>query len=163
MALGVHTDNGDDMITTKDQVGGTHYKDKGIQPIEYIQTNKLSFCEGNVIKYVTRHRDKNGLEDLKKAMQYLKFLMESEYQYVEGENKPERPMLTEEEKYYEMHRVREEKAGYEGCATAAEAPLTYRDAATKCGRNLPFDDTPHCRREQSPTGTFSDHTGWTNE
>ena len=127
------------MITTNEQVGGTHYRDKGIQPIEYIQTNKLSFCEGNVIKYVTRHRDKNGLEDLKKAMQYLKFLMESEYNYVEG-----------------LPRVRPKKGCDKGCGAEVEAPPTYRDAAAKCDRNLPFDYDvrEHSCNRGVPTGSW---------
>jgi hypothetical protein len=64
-------------MSAKDyQIGGSHYKNKGIQPIEYIMANKLSFCEGNVIKYVSRWRDKNGLDDLLKAKHYLEFLIE---------------------------------------------------------------------------------------
>lgn len=64
-------------MSAKDyQIGGSHYKEKGIQPIEYIMANKLSFCEGNVIKYVSRWRDKNGLDDLLKAKHYLEFLIE---------------------------------------------------------------------------------------
>ncbi|MDF1690525.1 MAG: DUF3310 domain-containing protein [Cycloclasticus sp.] len=64
-------------MSAKDyQIGGSHYKEKGIQPIEYIMANKLSFCEGNVIKYVSRWRDKNGIDDLLKAKHYLEFLIE---------------------------------------------------------------------------------------
>ena len=64
-------------MSAKDyQIGGSHYKNKGIQPIEYIMTNGLGFCEGNVIKYVSRWRDKNGLDDLLKAKHYLEFLIE---------------------------------------------------------------------------------------
>jgi hypothetical protein len=64
-------------VSAKDyQIGGSHYKDKGIQPIEYIMANGLGFCEGNVIKYVSRWRDKNGLDDLLKAKHYLEFLIE---------------------------------------------------------------------------------------
>lgn len=64
-------------MSAKDyQIGGSHYKDKGIQPIEYIMSNGLGFCEGNVIKYVSRWRDKNGLDDLLKAKHYLEFLIE---------------------------------------------------------------------------------------
>ena len=59
-----------------EQIGGTHYRDKAIQPIEYILANYLGFCEGNIIKYVSRYKDKNGLEDLKKAKHYLEFLIE---------------------------------------------------------------------------------------
>lgn len=57
------------------QVGGTHYSNKSIQPIDYILQNNLGFCEGNIIKYVTRYKDKNGVEDLLKAKQYLEFLI----------------------------------------------------------------------------------------
>ena len=58
------------------QLGGNHYNNKAIQPIDYIMANKLDFCEGNVVKYITRYKDKNGLEDLKKAKQYIEFLIE---------------------------------------------------------------------------------------
>lgn len=61
------------------QIGGDHYKKKGIQPIEYIAANNLNFFEGNVIKYVTRHRDKEGKADLEKAIHYLQLLVEYEY------------------------------------------------------------------------------------
>jgi hypothetical protein len=60
------------------QVGGSHYRDKGIQPIIYIHANNLGFCEGNVVKYVTRWREKNGVADLKKAIHYLELLIELE-------------------------------------------------------------------------------------
>lgn len=58
------------------QIGGVHYKGKGIQPIEYILKNELGFCEGNVVKYVTRWKDKNGIDDLLKAKHYIEFLIE---------------------------------------------------------------------------------------
>jgi len=61
------------------QVSGNHYKDKGIQPIVYIHANNLGFCEGNVIKYVTRHKSKAGAADIKKAIHYLELLLELEY------------------------------------------------------------------------------------
>ena len=64
--------------TLKQQIGGTHYKSKAIQPIEYVLANGLGFCEGNVVKYVTRWKDKNGIEDLLKAKHYLDFLIEHE-------------------------------------------------------------------------------------
>ena len=63
---------------TKKQVGGNHYQ-LPIQPIDYILLNKLGYCEGNVIKYVTRYKQKNGKEDLLKAIHYLQFLLSSEY------------------------------------------------------------------------------------
>jgi len=55
----------------------SHYMDCAIQPIEYIIANDMNFLEGNVIKYIARHRRKNGAEDLKKAQQYLDWLMEN--------------------------------------------------------------------------------------
>lgn len=61
------------------QVGGNHYKDLAIQPVVYCQKNHLGYCESNVVKYVSRHKQKNGLEDLKKAMHYLELLIELEY------------------------------------------------------------------------------------
>jgi hypothetical protein len=62
------------------QESGNHYKDKGIQPIVYIYANNLGFCEGNVIKYVTRHKEKNGAADIRKAIHYLELLLELQYQ-----------------------------------------------------------------------------------
>ncbi len=60
----------------EEQVGGTHYKDMKIQPIEFIMGNNLSYNQGNVVKYVCRYKDKNGIEDLKKAKQYIDFMIE---------------------------------------------------------------------------------------
>lgn len=60
------------------QVGGGHYKDMPIQPVEFIHKNGIGFCEGAVIKYVSRWRVKNGLEDLKKARHFLDLLIEME-------------------------------------------------------------------------------------
>lgn len=61
------------------QVGGTHYKDCGVQPINFIMSNKMPFADGNAIKYIARHRKKNGREDLEKAIHYIKFIIEDEY------------------------------------------------------------------------------------
>lgn len=60
------------------QVGGNHYQ-MAIQPIDYILENKLGYCEGNVVKYVTRHDKKNGAEDIKKAIHYLEFILKDKY------------------------------------------------------------------------------------
>lgn len=67
------------------QVGGDHYKNLAIQPIEYIHANNIGFCEGSVIKYVTRWRNKNGISDLEKARHFLDLLIEQE-QLREGKN-----------------------------------------------------------------------------
>jgi hypothetical protein len=61
------------------QVGGSHYKGLAIQPAEYCQRNQLPYCESSVIRYVTRHRLKNGREDIEKAIHCLNLLLELEY------------------------------------------------------------------------------------
>lgn len=61
------------------QEGGSHYKDFPIQPVEYITQNSIPYLEGNVIKYVSRHSNKNGLEDIKKAIHYLQLIAELQY------------------------------------------------------------------------------------
>jgi len=60
------------------QQGGSHYQ-LAIQPIEYIYKNSLDYCEGNVVKYITRHGSKNGAEDIRKAIHYCELLLELEY------------------------------------------------------------------------------------
>jgi hypothetical protein len=60
------------------QVGGNHYKDMAIQPIEFIHANNLGYMEGNVVKYVSRWQSKNGLADLRKAKHYIELLIELE-------------------------------------------------------------------------------------
>ena len=61
------------------QHGGSHYKDKKIQPIEYITANNLDFCEGNIVKYASRHKEKNGAEDIRKVIHYAQFILKFEY------------------------------------------------------------------------------------
>jgi len=61
------------------QEGGLHYKSFAIQPIEFCQKNYLNYCESNVIKYVCRHRNKNGAEDIRKAIHNLELLLDLEY------------------------------------------------------------------------------------
>ena len=60
----------------KEQVGGTHYSSLSIEPIQFIETNEMGYHEGNVVKYVSRWKNKNGLEDLKKAQWYINRLIE---------------------------------------------------------------------------------------
>lgn len=61
------------------QVSGNHYKGCKIQPIEYIHANDLDYFQGNVIKYTTRHKDKNGKADIEKAIHYLELILELQY------------------------------------------------------------------------------------
>lgn len=60
------------------QVAGTHYKGLKIQPIEYIHANNLSYCEANVVKYITRWRSKGGKQDLEKVKHYVDLLIQLE-------------------------------------------------------------------------------------
>lgn len=60
------------------QIGGDHYKEKSIQPWDFIAANGLGYFEGNIVKYVSRWRDKGGINDLKKARHYLDKLLELE-------------------------------------------------------------------------------------
>ena len=60
------------------QVGGDHYKDLPIQPVEFIHANAIGYFEGNVIKYVSRWRNKNGIADLEKAKHYIELLIDLE-------------------------------------------------------------------------------------
>lgn len=71
---------------TNEQIGGAHYKDLPIQPTEFIHRNGIPFIEGNVIKYVCRHRHKNGRQDIEKAIHYLRLLLEFEYETENKEN-----------------------------------------------------------------------------
>lgn len=61
------------------QEGGGHYKDRGIQPLEYTMKNNLSFCEGNVVKYISRYKSKNGIGDLAKVIHYALLASYEEY------------------------------------------------------------------------------------
>lgn len=60
------------------QVDGSHYKKLAIQPIEYIHANNLGYCEANVIKYISRWRDKGGKKDLEKVKHYIDLLIQLE-------------------------------------------------------------------------------------
>jgi len=58
-----------------EQVGGSHYKTLKIQPVEFILANQLGFCEGSIIKYTCRYKQKGGIEDLKKVIHYAELLI----------------------------------------------------------------------------------------
>ena len=61
------------------QVGGSHYKNKPIQPIEYCHKNGLGPCESAIVKYATRHKEKGRAEDVRKIIHYAQLLLELEY------------------------------------------------------------------------------------
>lgn len=58
------------------QIGGKHYKKCAIQPWDYVIANDLDYFQGSIIKYVTRWRDKGGVEDLRKASHFLEKYIE---------------------------------------------------------------------------------------
>jgi hypothetical protein len=60
------------------QIGGTHYKKLTIQPWDYILLNSIGYCEGSAIKYLSRWRDKGGIQDLYKAKHFIDKLIEHE-------------------------------------------------------------------------------------
>ena len=61
------------------QEGGSHYKNMKIQPVEFITANNLTFLEGNVVKYISRHHSKNGADDVKKAIHYCELILKTVY------------------------------------------------------------------------------------
>ena len=63
------------------QQPGSHYKNGKIQPIEYSERNHLSACQGNIVKHTTRHKEKNGVDDLAKVVHYA--LLEALFVYGE--------------------------------------------------------------------------------
>lgn len=73
MSLGPITINSNEV-----QVGGSHYKKLVIQPWDYISKNEIPYLEGSAIKYLTRWRDKGGLEDLEKTKHFVEKLIENE-------------------------------------------------------------------------------------
>jgi Protein of unknwon function (DUF3310) len=60
------------------QIGGAHYKGKEIQPWDYIARNNIPYLEGNVVKYISRWREKGGLDDVLKARHYINKIIELE-------------------------------------------------------------------------------------
>lgn len=58
------------------QVAGDHYRKKAIQPWDYIAANDIGYFEGNAIKYLSRWKEKGGIDDLRKARHYIDKLIE---------------------------------------------------------------------------------------
>lgn len=65
------------------QVGGDHYKNLAIQPVEYCFRNNIPAIESSIIRYATRHRDKNKAQDVEKIIHYAKILLQLEYNYTD--------------------------------------------------------------------------------
>lgn len=58
------------------QVGGDHYAKMKVQPIQFIVANDIPYREANAIKYICRHKNKNGIQDIEKAIHYLEMILE---------------------------------------------------------------------------------------
>ena len=71
------------MSAYKKQIGGNHYKKYKLQPSQFVTENKLLYPEGCVIKYVVRHQDKGGKQDLEKAKHMIDMIIERDYETVE--------------------------------------------------------------------------------
>ena len=99
------------MTATDQQVGGKHYQEMAIQPIEFILANNMGFAEGSVIKYVSRWRQKGGVEDLKKALHFLEFIKESRNQIADMRQgfRVLKPTITAH-KYIEANAIPEQEA-----------------------------------------------------
>lgn len=75
------------------QVGGDHYRSLPIQPSHYIRANDLGWYEGNIVKYVTRYRQKGGKADLQKVIHYAELILEE----LEGETEEQLDLFDKEE------------------------------------------------------------------
>ena len=71
------------MSANDKQVGGRHY-DRPIQHWDFVYANDIPYMEAQIIKYVFRHKGKNGAQDLQKAQHFLEKLIELEYGYTEA-------------------------------------------------------------------------------
>ncbi len=94
---------------TNGQVGGDHYKKCGIEPVEYIHANGLDFFRGNIVKYVTRDKDKNGAEDIRKVIDYANMILEFDYGILpEAKIKENGDVVMEEHEYPHGETIAEE-------------------------------------------------------
>jgi hypothetical protein len=87
------------MSVWKKQVGGKHYIKYKIQPSQFVVENKLLYPEGTVIKYILRHQDKGGKQDLEKAKHFIDMILERDYKN-EKEIKKDPPKETWIEGYH---------------------------------------------------------------
>ena len=98
------------MSALQEQVGGDHYKDCPIQPVEYIHANGLGFIEGNVVKYITRWRSKGGLKDLAKIKHFIDLLMELETRQKKTATVVRQPLTDAVEQHNAQRKEAEKKA-----------------------------------------------------
>ena len=106
------------MSVWKKQVGGKHYIKYKIQPSHFVTENKLLYPEGSVIKYILRHQDKGGKEDLLKAKHFIDMIIERDYgDHIKSlphgftltkSKDPDMTPMTEEEEYRNAGITKEE-------------------------------------------------------
>jgi hypothetical protein len=84
------------MSANDTQISGNHYKGKPLQVWDFVAANNLGYFEGNIVKYVSRWKDKGGVDDLRKAKHYIEKLIELETQ-VKDEYKGERLILPKDD------------------------------------------------------------------
>ena len=131
----------------EDQVGGDHYSKLGIQPVEYINANNLDYFQGNVIKYITRHKDKGGKEDVLKVIDYCKKIIGFQYGDVTVKDKYVNAGIKSEQEALE--RLINGEVFYSGCkihfdhskVSEGESPFRFggiqlKDAITVCTKWL---------------------------
>lgn len=91
---------------TERQVGGSHYKDLPIQPGKYIRTNGLGWYEGNIVKYITRYKQKGGRQDIEKVIHYAQLILEElderETEQIDASGSPETPGVAATSGYEEV-------------------------------------------------------------
>jgi hypothetical protein len=68
-----------EMINKDKEIGGTHYSDMKIEPVELIHAMQLDFISGCIVKYISRYRSKGSVEDLSKALHYARMYMEDDF------------------------------------------------------------------------------------
>lgn len=134
------------MTANETQVGGDHYKDKAIQPWDYITGNEMAYLEGCIVKYISRHRDKGGLEDLHKARHYLDKLIE-----VEESKTPTVSQAPVFEAEYEKHPITSmaELAKLREKADKATAKFLKKNRKPKAPYGLKADGTPYQRKPRN--------------
>jgi len=110
------------------QVGGDHYQNMKIQPAEFINKNEMKFAEGNAIKYICRHINKGGEQDLEKAKHYIDMIIERDY----GDD-------AEKSKTYSSSALPE---GYSFANTdTKDINITYENLSISDEEGLPQDKT----------------------
>ena len=100
------------------QVGGSHYKDMAIQPVEYILANNLSYIEGNIVKYASRWKDKGGIKDLEKIKHFADLLIEDTLSKQEALQRTDSNRISSAENC---------------CAQSGLSPVTLANYDTKAG------------------------------